>query len=116
MWRTQSGPALIDLSNNFFIVKLYMREEYERSLMDGPGMIRENYLQDLRWRPNFRAEKAEINSLPLWVRFLVLPVEYYSKRWLKKAGNHIGQTVKLDITRLLAPQGKFARVCVEVDF
>lgn len=79
MWRTQTGPLLIDLSNNFFIVKLYRRDEYECVLMDGSWMIGDNYLHIQRWRSNFMAEKAEITSLYVWVRFSVLPVEYTLK-------------------------------------
>lgn len=37
-------PMPIDLSNNYFILKLYKREEYERALLDGPWMIGDNYL------------------------------------------------------------------------
>lgn len=44
IWRTQSELALIDLSNNFFIIKLYMMEEYERALLISPWMIGDNYL------------------------------------------------------------------------
>lgn len=79
-------------------------------------MIGDNYLHVQRWRPNFRVDKEEINSLPVWVRFPVLPVEYYTVRWLKQAGNNIGRTIKVDLATLIASRGKFARVCVEVDF
>lgn len=37
MWRMQSEPMLIDLSNNYFIVKFYGRVKYERALLDGLG-------------------------------------------------------------------------------
>lgn len=84
MWRMHSEPMLIDLSNNYFIFKLYKREEYESALLDGPWMIGDNFLHVQRWSPNFIVEK-EINKLPVWVRFPVLPVEYYTERWLKKA-------------------------------
>lgn len=53
--------------------------------------------------------------MPVWVRFPVLPAKYYTERWLRQARNHIGHTVKVDITTLLASRGMFARVCVEVD-
>lgn len=115
VWRMQSESTLIDLSNDYFIVKLYGREEYERGLLDGPWMIGDNYLHVQRWRHNFRAEKEEINMLPVWFRFPILPVEYYSERWLKKVVNEIGRTIKVDLATLLASQGKFARVCVEID-
>lgn len=115
MWLIQSKPMLIDLSNNFFIVKLYRKEEYEQVLPDGSWMIGDNYLHIQMWKPNFMADKAAINSLPIWVRLSVLLVEYYTGGWLKRAGNSIGRIIKVDIATLLASKGEFTRVCVEVD-
>lgn len=84
-------------------------------LLDGLWKIGENYLHVQRWKPNFRPDKKEISSMPVWVRFPILPVEYYKEGWLRRAGNSIGKTIKVDIATLLASRGKFARVCVEVD-
>lgn len=115
MWRTQTEPTLIDVSNNFYVVKLQGREEYERALFDGPWMIGDHYLHVQKWRPNFRADKAEIDTMPVWVRFPILPLEYYTERWLRIAGNHVGKTIKVDIAALLASRGRFGCVCVEID-
>lgn len=115
MWRTESEFMLIDLSNHFYIIKLYRREEYERALLDGPWMIGDNYLHVQRWKPNFIADGVEISSLSVWIRFPVLPVEYYTKGWLKRAENSIGRTIMVDVVSLLASRGKFTCVCVEVD-
>lgn len=106
---------LIDLSNDFYIVKLLRKKEYDRALLDGPWMIGENYLHVQRWKSNFRADKAEISSLPVWIRFHVLPVEYYTESWLQRARNQIGRTIKVDLVTLIASRGKFAKVCVDVD-
>lgn len=64
--------------------------------------------------PNFRADKEEIHIMPVWVRFHVLPVEYYTVRWLKQEGNHIRRTVKVDFATLLASRGKFTRVMLRL--
>lgn len=47
-------PLLIYYGNDFFIVKLRKRGEYERALVEGSWMIGENYLHVQRWKPNFR--------------------------------------------------------------
>lgn len=78
-------------------------------------MIGENYLHVQRWRPNFIAEEATISCLPVWVRFLTLPLEYYKESWLCKAGDQIGRTIKVDSTTRDTARGRFARVCVEID-
>lgn len=105
MWRTQSEHILTDLSNEFFIAKLYRKEEYEGVLLDGPWMIGENYLHAQRWKPNFRADREEINSMPVWMRFSILSVEYYTEGWLKRAGDRIGRMLRVDIATLLASRG-----------
>lgn len=43
-WRTQTEPLLIDLGNDFYIIKLYGREEYNRAMSEGPCMIGNHYL------------------------------------------------------------------------
>lgn len=108
-------PLLIDLSNNFFLVKLSRKGEYERALLDCPWMIGGNYLHVQRWRPNFVSEKEEITSLPVWVWFPIFLVEYYSERWLRKGGHNIRETIKVGATMLVASRDKFAQVCDEVD-
>lgn len=64
--------------------------------------------------PNFIADEAQMNFLPVWVRFPILPVEFYTTSWLVQAGNRIGRTLKVDDRTLQASRGKFARVCVEI--
>lgn len=89
MWRIQGEPLLIDLGNDFFIVKLGTRDEYEQALMEGPWVIGDNYLHIQRWRPNFVAETAVIKPLHVWVCFPILPTKYYTENWLKRVGDRI---------------------------
>lgn len=78
-------------------------------------MIGDNYLHVQRWRHNFVADSTKITSLPVWVRFSWLPVEYYTEEWLWSAGNTIGKPIKIDDTMLVTSRGRFARICVEID-
>lgn len=65
MWLTQDDPLLIDLGNDFFIVKLINIEEYECALSEGPWMIGEYYLHVQSWRHNFMVDSVKITSLPV---------------------------------------------------
>lgn len=115
MWHTQDDPLSIDLGKDFFIIKLINKVEYERALSEGPWMIEDNYLHVQCWRHNFMAVSAKITSLQVWVKFPGLPVKYYTEEWLRKVGDTIGRTIKVDDTTLAMSHGKFARVCVEID-
>lgn len=116
MWKMQGDPLLIDIGFDFYIVKLARREEYERAMFEGPWMIGENYLHVQRWKANFCPETEIITSLPVWIRFPLLPLEYYKPAWLKRVADQIGRTIRVDNTTLTTVRGRFARVCVEVDF
>lgn len=115
MWKPQHDFALIDLCNDFFIARFSNKQDYEFALLNGPWVISVHYLHVRRWVPNFMPRTAKIESLLVWIRFPVLPVEYYTHKWLVRAGNKIGKTMKVDKATLLASRGRFARVCVEVD-
>lgn len=42
-------------------------------------------------------------------------MEYCTENWLRKAGDEIGKTIKVDITTLATTRGRFAKVCIEID-
>lgn len=63
--RTQVEPLLIDLGNDFFIIKLTCVAECVRALCDGPWVGGDNYLHVQRWRPKFFAVVAKIYTLPV---------------------------------------------------
>lgn len=68
-----------------------------------------------KWKPNFMPDRADITTLPVWVRFLVLPLEYYSSRWLHQVSSQIDKVFKVDEITLRISRGNYASVCVEVD-
>lgn len=115
MWKTQQPFTLIDLSNDYFIARFMHKQDYEVAFLIGPWLISDHYLHGQRWVPNFMPKTVKIHSLLVWVRFPVLPVEYYTGIWLEQVGNKIGRTIKVDRTTSLASRGKFVRVCIDVD-
>lgn len=115
MWRAQQEFTLIVLRNNFFIARLYNKKDYDVALLNGPWVINDHYLRVQCWIPNFMPKSAKIKLLLVWAIFPETPVEYYMHKWLVRAGNRIGKTIRLDRTMFLASRGKFAQVCVEVD-
>lgn len=115
MWKLPSSFMLIDLANDFFIVKLSNKQEQDMAIIHGPWMIADHYIHVRKWIPNFEPEIAEVTTLPIWIRFPVLPVEYYNEQWLQRAGDKLSKKLKVDRTTLVASRGRFARNCVEVD-
>lgn len=65
--------------------------------------------------PNFDPNADTTEKVLVWVRFPTISVEYYNLLCLRRIGNKIGRTVRIDHTTSLVSRGKFARVCVEID-
>lgn len=115
MWKPQLAFTLIDLTKDIFIVKFTSKDDHNKALLNGPWMIRDHYLHVQCWKPNFMADTEVINLLPVWFRFLVLPIEYYITQWLHRVGNKIKRTLKVNDTTMFASRGKFVHVCFEID-
>lgn len=77
-WKPQSIFTLIDLTNDFFIVKFTIQDDYNNVLLNGSCMIGEHYLHVQCYKPNFMVDEEVIKLFSVWVRFLVLPVKYYT--------------------------------------
>ncbi|XP_052111479.1 uncharacterized protein LOC127742780 [Arachis duranensis] len=67
------------------------------------------------WKPNFNPIEATVDTIATWVRLLGLAIEYYDEEILKKIGNVIGQTMKVDVNTADKSRRKFARICVQLD-
>ncbi|XP_028085909.1 uncharacterized protein LOC114286879 [Camellia sinensis] len=115
MWGAMGDVKVVDLGSDFFLVRLSNRDDYDHVLFDGPWVIAGHYLSIRKWRPEFRPSEASISTIAAWVRLPEIPIEYFDEEILKKVGNIIGRTIKVDLNTILVKRGKFARLCVEID-
>ncbi|XP_057730364.1 uncharacterized protein LOC130945678 [Arachis stenosperma] len=115
MWSKQGSIEVIDLGNDYFIVKFFSQEDLDFALTGGPWRICYYYLALRPWKPNFNPVEATIDYIVAWVRLPGLAIEYYEEEMLKKIGNILGRTLKLDSNTADKCRGKFSRLCVELD-
>lgn len=78
-------------------------------------MVQGHYMTISKWKPNFRASKAGIQSTLVWVRLLGLLVEYYAENILMEIGGKIEKAIKIDEQTLLATREKYARIYIQID-
>ena len=57
-----------------------------------------------------------LSSVAVWIRLLELPIEYYETSTLKEIGKAIGLVLRIDTHTATESQGRFARLCVQVNF
>lgn len=115
IWQPKGRFSIIDLGNEFYLVKFFLVDDLSFVMSGGPWMIFDHYLTIRQWHQNFDPLTASIDKVAVWVRFPGLPIEFYDSKFLMHLGNLIGKPLKVDSTTESATRGKYARMCVEVD-
>lgn len=115
LWNRSQGFSVIDLENDFFLVKFKTEEDAYYALTQGPWTILGHYLAVQQWSPSFDCSRETIDSIIAWIRLPGMPLHYYHKKILTMLGHVIGNVVRIDYNTESASRGKFARIAVELD-
>ncbi|KAL6268995.1 hypothetical protein ACE6H2_025906 [Prunus campanulata] len=114
-WNLKGGWKLIDLVNDYFVVKFDLEEDLNFVLTGGPWLISGQYLVMQKWRPGFCPATAHITRMAAWIRVSAIQLECFDIWALKRIGNLLGKLLKVDALTTAQNRGKFARLCVELD-
>ncbi|XP_015950050.1 uncharacterized protein LOC107474919 [Arachis duranensis] len=115
MWGKNGSLDVIDLGNDFFLVRFYNSGDLDFALMEGPWKILDHYLTVQMWKPDFNPSTATIDKIAAWIHLPELAIEYYHRAILEKIANIMGRKLKVDTNTAEVTRGKFARLCAEVD-
>ncbi|XLR24568.1 hypothetical protein S83_052468 [Arachis hypogaea] len=67
IWAKSGGMDLIDLGNNFYVVRLFNDEDYWHVLEGDPWLLFYHYLTIRRWAPEFNPFETSINKVAAWL-------------------------------------------------
>ncbi|CAN1269599.1 hypothetical protein LINPERPRIM_LOCUS13641, partial [Linum perenne] len=115
IWAKKGDVRVSDVGWGYFVIRFQSTEDYERAMFGGPWMVADHYVVCEEWRPYFRPEDSALSKLRVWICLPGIPLEYFDYSILKRIGDRIGKTVRIDHTTLEGSRGNFARLCVEVD-
>ncbi|XP_015380884.1 uncharacterized protein LOC107174472 [Citrus sinensis] len=114
VWKTTQGFSVIDLENDFFLVKFKTEGDAHYALTQGPWTILGHYLTVQQWNPHFDDSSEDIENIVAWIRLPGMSLHYYHKRVLRMLGNVVGKVIRIDYNTESITRGKFARIAVEV--
>ncbi|OMP07545.1 hypothetical protein COLO4_07245 [Corchorus olitorius] len=115
LWKIKKQPAVVDLGEDFFLLKFQNEEDCSYVLKKGPWFIGGHFLTVRKWEPNFKASEASFFSVAVWVRLHELPVEFFDFEVLKKIGQAMGTLLRVDNRTLMGERGRYARLCVQIN-
>ncbi|XP_019150060.1 PREDICTED: uncharacterized protein LOC109146841 [Ipomoea nil] len=115
MWKPKGSLDLIALDKDYYLVRFGSVDDLEYAMYEGPWMVMDHYLIVKPREPDFDPMNDTTEKILVWVRIPCILVEYNDIIFLRKLGNRIGRTVRVDQATSLVSRGKFARICVETD-
>ena len=115
LWKPLGEIKIVDLDNDFFIVKLNSHKDYLNAITGGPWVVLGHYLSVQPWSPSFNAVEKDVNCVVAWIRFPSMPIQYYNKSVLPAIDGVVGKFMRVDYNTGEAQCGKFARVVVEIN-
>lgn len=68
---------LVDLVNDYYVVKFELEEDLNFVLTRGPWIITGQYLVMQKWRPGFCPVTAQITRMVAWIRVSALQLECF---------------------------------------
>ncbi|KAH9803418.1 putative ribonuclease H protein [Citrus sinensis] len=86
LWRVERGFTVIDLENDYYLVRFGIEEDVEFALTQGPWTIFGHYLTVQKWSPSFDCLSDKIETVVAWIRLPGMPLHYYHKRVLRILG------------------------------
>ncbi|XP_039055714.1 uncharacterized protein LOC120198431 [Hibiscus syriacus] len=115
LWKPIGNFNLIDLDNDYFLVKFENLEDYSRVLTDVPWMIYGSYLTVQPWSRNFTTSEKHPSQVIAWIRIPGLPYRYYNTILIRTIANMIGRVIKIDYNTKVGEIRKFTRIVVVID-
>ncbi|XP_019259782.1 PREDICTED: uncharacterized protein LOC109237845 [Nicotiana attenuata] len=112
LWRSAEALNLIDLGNDFYVIKFESQEIYNKALQQSPWFIGSQYLSIRQWEPKFDPYEAKEITTTIWIRLQDLPTEFYDFTILKRISQMLGTLPKIDNCTAQATRGQYARLCI----
>ncbi|KAL4312070.1 hypothetical protein GQ457_01G013210 [Hibiscus cannabinus] len=115
MWNLIGTLSLIDLDNEYYLVRFALEEDFHKVVKEGPRMIYGSYLTVQPWSRHFSTNEAYPSQIMVWVRLPKLAYRYYTKSLFLHIVAAIENVVKIDYNTTEGKRGRFARLAIMVD-
>ncbi|KAL4291177.1 hypothetical protein GQ457_14G014560 [Hibiscus cannabinus] len=96
LWKPFRELQLIDLENDYFLVKFSKETDFAKVLTGGPWTVYGSYLTVQPWNRTFMTSEKYPSHVVVWVRLPSLPYRYYSKALFCIIASVVGRVVKVD--------------------
>ncbi|KAH0764714.1 hypothetical protein KY285_000585 [Solanum tuberosum] len=108
-------PKILLHDEGYYIFKFKSEEDKENVINFGPYYFSNRPLILKPWVLDFEFDKEILSVVPIWVKFLGLPVGYWSIESLSEITSAAGRPMHTDLVTANVEKISYARILIEVD-
>ena len=115
LWGKHELPEISITDNGLYIFRFRDMVARDWVLENGPWYMSGRPIIIRSWKPGMDMLNVQITSLPIWVKFFNIPLEYWTVTSLGYIASVVGIPMHLDTLTENHSRLSFARICIEVD-
>ncbi|XP_070015421.1 uncharacterized protein [Nicotiana sylvestris] len=114
-WREIRNLNVLFHSDGCFTILMHSFEERDEVLTDGPYTINNRPVILKTWVEGFDFNEEILKTIPLWVKFPKLPLNYWSNMALSKIESGLGKLLYADACTIMADRISYAQILIKMD-
>nr|XP_009788258.1 PREDICTED: uncharacterized protein LOC104236092 [Nicotiana sylvestris] len=114
-WSKIRKPKVLFHNDGYFIILMNSYEDRDDVLMNGPYTMNSRPAILRPWIEGFDFNEKVLKTIPLWVKFPKLPLNYWNNQALSKIGSGLGKPLYDDACTTVADMISYVRVLIEID-
>ena len=115
LWGKREMPEISITDNGLYLFRFKDMAARDWVMECGPWYIAGRPFVIRKWQPGMEMLNIQLTSLPIWVKFFNIPLEYWTNTCLGYIASAVGKPLHLDSPTENRSRLSFARICVEVD-
>ena len=115
LWGKHKIPEISTTDNGLYIFRFKDLDARDCVLENGAWYFAGRPIILRFWKPGMEMLNVQITSLPIWVKFFNIPLEYWTVTSLGYIASAVGIPLHLDTLTENHSRLSFARICIEVN-
>ena len=115
LWGKHEMPEISTTDNGLYLFRFRDMVARDWVMENGPWYIAGRPIILRVWQPSMEMLNIQLTSLPIWVKFYNIPLEYWTNTCLSYIASAVGKPLHMDSLTENRTRLSFARICIEVD-
>ena len=115
LWGKHEMPEISTTDNGLYLFRFRDMVSRDWVMENGPWHIAGRPIILRLWQPGMEMLNIQLTSIPIWVKFYNIPLEYWTNTCLGYIASAVGKPLHMDSLTENRTRLSFARICIEVD-